>query len=133
MNTKRFFLSVIVVFGFVFLYEGFVHGHLLMEAYQATAGLWRPMGDHMDFMKFMMLGQLAQAFMITYIFTRHYEARGVKEGLRFGLYIGLLLASIDLAAYSYLPVEFSLVASWMGASLLKGVGAGAVLALVYKA
>jgi hypothetical protein len=133
MNTTRFALAVIAAFIFVSVLEWFVHGRLLMEAYSATQQLWRPMveGD-MTYFKFLLISQFAQAFMITYIFTRHYESKGLGEGLRFGLYIGLLLVALDLAKYAYMPVDFSLIAAWMGASLVKGLGTGAVLSFVYK-
>ncbi len=132
MNTTRFALSVIAVFAFVFGFQYLVHGVALSDTYEATARLWRPMEDHTKYFHFMLMSQLALSFMITYIFVQNYEGKGVSEGLRYGLYVGLLLAALDIGKYCYMPVPASLIMSWMGASLLTGVGAGAALAAVYK-
>lgn len=132
MNVARFVVSVIVAFVFITGFEWFVHGNLLADQYAATAHLWRPMDGHMEYFHFMLLSQLGQAFMIGYIFTRHYEAKGLQEGLRFGLYVGLLLAALALAPYAYTPIALGLAIAWMGAALIKGVGVGVVLSLLYK-
>ena len=128
LNTKRYIFSSIDAFVFIFLYE--LHGILLKDLYIQTLSVWRPKGE--SNMWFVLFSQLAFAYIVAFIFTRHYEAKGVQEGVRFGLYIGLLLAALDFGAYSYLPVPFSLVLAWMATSVLKGLGTGAVLALVYK-
>lgn len=132
MNTKRLALSAVVSFIFIFGFEWVWHGMLLMDDYEATSQLWRPMESHEQYFHFMVLSQLAQAFLLAFIFTRAYEGKGIGEGLRFGLYIGLLLAALDFGSYCYLPVPFMLILSWMGGTLIKCVGVGAILALVYR-
>ena len=130
MNTKRYVISLLVVFVFVFLYEFLVHWFLLKEIYTQTAQLWRP-EEEMN-MFFMFMSQLSFSAVIAYIFTLHYEGKGIGEGIRFGLCMGLLLGSIDIATYSYMPIPMVLTLSWVLASLLKGLGSGVVLSLVYK-
>ena len=130
MNKKRYVISLFVVFVFVFLYEFLVHWFLLKDIYTQTAQLWRP-EEEMN-MLFMFMSQLGFSAVIAYIFTLHYEGKGVGEGIRFGLCMGLLLGSIDIATYAYMPIPMVLTLSWVLASLLKGLGSGVVLSLVYK-
>jgi len=72
------------------------------------------------------------AFFFVFIFTRNYEGLGIAEGVRYGFYIGLLVAAIQLGSYAYLPVPFMIVACWMVASLIQGILVGAVTAAVYR-
>lgn len=133
MNAKRFIMAVVAAFAFVFVFEWVYHGVLLMDTYQATSDMWRPMGEEFSqYCAAKMASTFFMVFMMAYIFTCHYEGKGIGEGVRYGLYIGLLLAARDLGAYAYMPVEFSLVASWMLGALLTGLGAGATLAMVYR-
>ena len=69
---------------------------------------------------------------LTYIFTLNYEGKGIGEGVRFGLCIGMLLGAIEIGKYSYMPVPIILMLSWVLAALLTGLGSGVILSLVYK-
>jgi len=130
MNKKRYVISSFVVFVFVFLYEFLVHGFLLKDIYMQTAQLWRSEEEYK--MIFTLISQLGFSAVLAYIFTLHYEGKGIGEGIRFGLYIGMLLGSIEIGTYSYMPIPMVLMLSWVLVSLLKGLGTGVVLSLVYK-
>ena len=56
----------------------------------------------------MMLSQLFFSIAFVFLFSKNYEAKGVSEGARFGLYAGLLIATLDIGAYCYLPIPLSL-------------------------
>ena len=130
MNTKRFMFAFVATFIFVFLFEGLWHGVLMMPLYEATEEVWRPPADAS--MAFLALSQLLYALLISYIFTRNYQAKGLAEGLRFGLLMGLLVGSIQLGTYSYLPIPLTITLLWVLAEVLKGLGAGVLLALTYS-
>lgn len=127
---KRVALSALAVFVFVFAYDFLIHGILLMGQYEATSEVWRPQEEAQ--MIFMMLSQLMFAIVLSAIFRLNYEGKGIGEGIRFGLYIGLLIASLDIGRYCYLPVPLSLVAMWFLANILKCTGAGVVLSATYR-
>ena len=130
MNTKRFMFAFVATFIFVFLFEGLWHGVLMMPLYEATEEVWRPPAE--SSMAFLTLSQLLYALLISYIFTRNYQAKGLAEGLRFGLLMGLLVGSIQLGTYSYLPIPLTITLLWVLAEVLKGLGAGVLLALTYS-
>jgi hypothetical protein len=132
MNIKRYALAVVAVFTFIFLFEWVWHGILLKDMYQKTMSVWRPEADMKQFFPFMMLTQAAVALILTFVFTRHYEGKGLGEGLRFGTYMGLLLGIMSAGWYAYLPVPAILAILWGVGGLIMGLGIGAVASLVYK-
>jgi len=130
MNKKRYVISSFVLFVFVFLYEFLVHGFLLSDIYMQTAQLWRSEEDYK--MIFTLISQLGFSAVLAYIFTLNYEGRGIGEGIRFGLCIGMLLGAIEIGKYGYMPIPMVLMLSWVLAALLIGLGSGVILSLVYK-
>jgi len=130
MNIKKLIIPIIAVFVFIFGYEYVVHGVLLKGAYEETAQLWRTAGEYK--MLYMLISQISFAVIVAYIFTLKHENKGIGEGIRYGLYIGLILGSVQIATYSYMPISLTLMMSWVVVSILKGVGSGIVLALTYK-
>jgi hypothetical protein len=130
MNKQRYVISALATFVFVFLYEFLVHGYLLMDLYEQTASLWRPEEEYK--MPVMLMSEFSFSAVLAYIFTQNYEGKGVGEGVRFGLCIGMLLGAIEIGKYSYMPIPIILMLSWVLAALLIGLGSGIVLSLVYK-
>lgn len=130
MNKQRYVISVLVTFVFVFLYDVLVHGFLLKDLYAQTAALWRPEEEYK--MSVMFISEFGFSAVLAYIFTLNYEGKGIGEGVRFGLCIGMLLGAIEIGKYSYMPIPMVLMLSWVLATLLIGLGAGVVLSLVYK-
>lgn len=130
MNKQRYVVSVLVTFVFVFLYDFLVHGFLLGDFYKQTAQLWRTEEEYK--MPVMLLSEFCFSAVLAFIFTRNYEGKGIGEGIRFGLCIGLLLGTIEIGKYSYMPIPMMLMLSWVLAALFTGLGAGVILSLVYK-
>jgi hypothetical protein len=130
MNKQRYVISALVTFVFVFLYDFLVHGFLLGDFYRQTAQLWRSEEEYK--MLVMLMSEFSFSAVLAYIFTLNYEGKGVGEGVRFGLCIGMLLGAIEIGKYSYMPVPIILMLSWVLAALLTGLGSGVVLSLVYK-
>ncbi len=130
MNTKRFAIAAACTFLFVFFYEYLFHAVILSSTYEATKEVWRPHEEEQ--MIFIFMSQIFFSIVAAYFFTRHYQNKGVGEGLRFGTLIGLLLAAPQLGTYSYLPIPLGLTIAWMVGVFIEGLGAGIVLSLTYK-
>jgi len=130
MNKQRYFISVLATFVFVFLYDFLVHGFLLGDIYKQTAQLWRSEEEYK--MHVMLLSEFGFSAVLAYIFTLNYEGKGIGEGIRFGLCVGMLLGAIEIGKYSYMPVPIVLMLSWVLATLLIGLGSGMILSLIYK-
>ncbi|MBP7734572.1 MAG: hypothetical protein KA369_01235 [Spirochaetes bacterium] len=131
MNIKRYIIASVVVFVVLQAIDWLVHGVLLASWYQEIKGLWRP--DMMNYMWLMMLGSLFFSFMFVFIFTKSYESRGVAEGARYGLLIGLLMNVTGmLGAYAMYPIPFGLAAIWLVYGIIELVIAGMITAVIYR-
>ncbi len=73
------------------------------------------------------------AFLFTFIFIKGYENKGIAEGARYGLIIGLF-ANIPYAFYSYAmyPLPFSLWMQWFVYGMIEFIICGLIAAAVYK-
>jgi len=132
MNAKRFILAAIVVFVVMQATDYLIHNLILSSTYESLTGVWRE--EMMSKMWIMTLTSLFLSFMFVFIFTKGYEGKGVGEGVRFGLIIGLLMNVVGmLNQYVVYPVPFSLTIQWFIFGMIQFVIAGVVASLIYKA
>lgn len=132
MNTKRFVPAILAVFTFVFFYEWILHGYFLAGLYENTPDLWRTKAEMPRYMIWLMLGQLIFTIMFCYIFLKGYENKGLMEGVRYGILIGLLFIGPNLIFYAVQPLPVNLVVYWCIGGLVETIIAGVILASIYK-
>lgn len=132
VNIKRFWLTVIVGFVFVWGYEYLVHGILMTDLYAQTPQLWRSDADMAAGLPVLWGVQFITVLLTAFIFTRHYQARGIGEGIRYGILIGVLLGALTAASYAWLPVSAKLGFVWFAVGLSKGVILGIIYAALYR-
>ncbi len=131
MNIKRYVVASFAVFVVIQAIDWLVHGVLLAEWYRELQNLWRP--DMMDLMWLMMAGSLFYSFMFVFIFTKGYEGKGVLEGARYGLLIGLLIyVSGMLGQYAMYPIPVGMALIWLGYGIVEMVIAGMIAAVIYR-
>ncbi|MFC1491688.1 hypothetical protein ACFLQ0_03765 [Nitrospinota bacterium] len=132
MNVKRYVLAALGVFVFLFVFEYLWHGVGMQGLYKQTASVWRPEKEMNQLFHWVIITQLAFAFVFAFIFTRNYEGKGLGEGFRYGVYMGLFMAVMQVGIYPYLPIPFSIAAAWFVGSLVAGIGGGVLLSLIYR-
>ena len=132
MKTKRLFPAILVTFIFIFLYEWGFHGVLLKPIYASTPELWRGQAMMQHFMPFLTAGQFISALFLGIIFSKGYENRGIGEGLRFGLLMGLFLSGYPLIKYAVAPISLNLALYWIAGGLVEMAIAGMLLAAVCR-
>ena len=130
MNTKKFILALIGAFVFIFMFEWLWHGMLMKGMYEATIEVWRP--EDPSLMGYIFASQFLFAAVLTFIYTKIGKHIACKRGIAFGFFAGLLLAMPQLGAYCYMPVPLTIPLMWMLSSLLECIGAGMVIAAIYK-
>ncbi|MBA7678966.1 hypothetical protein ES703_87246 [subsurface metagenome] len=131
MNRKRFILASIVVFVVYEITNWIVHSLILSGVYQRLQSLWRP--DMMDKMWIMYVTAFIFSFLFVYIFTKGYEGKGVAEGFRYGLYIGLLMNIVGMFnQYAVYPVPLNLTIQWFIYGMIQFIIIGIVTALIYR-
>ena len=131
MNYKRFTWAAAALFIFVFGYETLVHGFLLRGIYSQTSSLWRDDAQMIAHTPFNLSMKALLALWTTFVFARLFKDGGWQNGLKFGLYFGVLSAIHAAAAYYYLPISAELAVYWFIAFLLEGLLGGFLLGKIY--
>lgn len=126
---KKFWLACIAVLVVEEVVNFLIHGVLLMTDYQATAGLWRV--DMMRLMWIYHVIMVVGAFFFTFIFAYGHEGKGIMEGLRYGLYIGVWMnMGMAYGTYAMISIPLGMAVKWfifgIVQYLLMGIAAAAV-------
>ncbi len=133
MNVQRYLIGSIVVFVFIFLAEFVFHALILDSFYNEARYLLRPETEAGGFMIWMALGILLMAFGFCFIFIKGYQNKGIGEGLRFGLYVGVTFAvSASLINYAVFPFPTSWVIGWIIGEPIIMIISGIIIAAIYK-
>ena len=132
MLNKRLAMAVAAVFAFFFITDFVIHGHLLKGLYMQTASVWRSEAQMQHHMGFMMAEKLLSALLLCVIFTYGRKGKDVMEGVRYGLLLGGLIAAQNFMWYAVLPIPQALLLAWIAGCLFQYVGAGVIVALMYK-
>lgn len=132
MNTNRYLIASLAVAVWLLLYGFVVNTIVLAEFWAANTatGLMRAEGEEQ--MWAVLVSCLLQGFALGYIFTRGYEHRGIGEGVRFGLLMIWLVGAIYLLLYALQPFTLAGLLVSVIADGIMYVGAGVLLALLYK-
>ena len=133
MNTKKFLLAGIVVFVCMMIMDFIIHRLILGGCYSSpeVQHLWRPEGETINWL--MWVSRLIFSFVFVFIFTKGYQQRGLAEGLRFGLYVALLLTLPGtLMGYAIQPIPFSLSVYWFILETIQLLIVGLVAAAIYR-
>lgn len=131
MNVKKFIIAVFGVFIVFQVLNFIIHGPILGSVYESMAGVWRE--DMMSKMWIMYVTSFIMSILFVYIFIKGYEGKGIAEGIRFGLIIGLLMNVVGMFnQYAVYPISLSLTIQWFIYGTLQIIICGIVVALLYK-
>ena len=73
------------------------------------------------------------AFLFTFIFVKGYENKGIIEGVKFGIYIGLFYSFVlAYGNYAVYPIPYSLAFQWFIFGFIQSVIFGIAAVLIYK-
>lgn len=104
LNIQRFIFANIAVFFWMVAADMFITHMCLMDTYQQTPELWRPVDEIQANVWWMLLAYFILAKVFVYIFTRGYEGKGWAEGARYGLLIGLFAGVSMAMSYIWMPI-----------------------------
>ncbi len=130
---KNIILGFFAVFVIQRLFEFLIHTVILAPVYfiEPLKSLWRP--DILDKMWVMWVSGLVFSFFFTFIFSKGYQGRGILEGVRYGLYMGLLIATpMAYNQYAVYPIPYSVTVQWFLYGVLEYIVLGIVLAYIFK-
>lgn len=131
MNPKRFIAAVISVFITFMALDFIIHNIILMDEYASLKNLWRP--DMQSLLWMMPVITFIMSILVTCLFIRGYQERGIMEGLSFGILVGLMTNGMGaFSQYWMYPVPLSLAVKWFVFGLIEFIIAGIILSLVYR-
>lgn len=131
--NKRFWIGFAVVYVVGNILGFLVHAVLLADTYASLAEVWRSEEQMMSLMWVMYLTALVYVFIFCFIYTKGHEGKGVMEGVRYGLLMGLFM-STPMAFDSYVtyPITFNLALTWFVTGIVQWMIAGAIFASIYR-
>ena len=135
MNVKKFWIAVVVVFILTEVTGYLIHGVMLSSTYQSEGikDIFRSMEDMQSKMWVMWVTDLVWVFFFTFIFVKGYENKGILEGFKYGIYIGLFIPFVfAYQSYVIYPVPYSLAVQWFLFGMIQCVIYGLVVAAIYK-
>lgn len=127
---KKVLIGFVVVYIAMNVMDFLIHGVILASAYEATKNLWRP--DMQSLMWIYYVISLVGSFFFSFIFSKGYEGKGIAEGARYGLYIGIWM-SIGMAygTYGMIAIPYAMAMQWFLYGIVEYVICGIILALVF--
>jgi hypothetical protein len=129
MNKKLLlgFIAVLVVFEVV---NFIVNGIMLMSAYEATRNIWRP--DMMSLLWVFHVIMVIGAFFFVLVFSKGFEGKGIMEGIRYGLYIGIWMGvGYAYGTYGMIAIPYSMALIWFVTTVIQYMLAGIVVAAIF--
>jgi len=131
MNIKSLMITTIIVY-IVMSILGLGFEYFMGDQFASFNALKRDAAGLETHMHWMFLGYFLVTAVFCYLYAQNHEGKGWKEGLRFGLIIGLLFAAMDFTLYSFLPLNFTETLKMMGMDVVIYVAGGITASLVYK-
>ena len=131
MNIKKFIISVIAVFLCFQVLDILIHWVILGPTYQEHKDLWRP--DMMSTMWIMYITSFILSILFVYIFVKGYEGKGIAEGIRYGIIIGILFNGVGaFNQYAVYPISFSLAVKWFIYGTIEFIICGIIVSAIYR-
>ncbi len=134
MNWKQFVIAVIVAFVALGAMDFIINVVLLGDAYESLMGtVFRSEADMNSKMWAFYLGEFIFVLLFVWVYTYGVKGKGIMEGLRYGLYIGLMLwVMSSLAMWAMFPVTAWLAWMWMIFGVIEMVILGLIVGAIYK-
>jgi len=133
MNVKRFALACVAVYLVYQVLSFVINMYVLGDTYAALSHVWRPEAEMMSKMWITFLTSAVWTVLFCYIFTRGYEGKGIMEGARYGLLMGLFYGvTVSYESYMVYPITLGLAHAWAIITVVMSVVAGTVVAAIYR-
>ena len=135
MNTKKFLTAFVVVFVLLEITNYLIHGVILSSTYaeEGVKQIFRPVEEMQSKMWIVWLTDLVWAFFFTFIFVKGYENKGIIEGVKYGVYIGLFYSLVmSYQGYAMFPMPYSLALLWFIIGFVQSIVFGVAAAMIYK-
>lgn len=128
--SKKVLIAAASVFVFFAIYSYVVNGVILQSAYMATASLWRPDFERLIWVYHVI--NLVGAFLFVFVFSKGYEGKGMMEGVRFGLYMGIWIGiGYAYGTYAMVAIPYWMALTWFWTAILQYIIAGVITTAIF--
>ena len=130
--NKKVLMGAGAVFVAMVILGYLIHEVLLGSTYRDASmmHLWRPPEEMM--MGVIFVSNLIVSYFLSLVFSKGYEGKGLGEGVRFGFFMGMIMATpMAYATYATMPITYSLALQWFIYGIIEYVIYGVILAAVY--
>jgi hypothetical protein len=128
--NKKLWLGFIAVFITAEILNFLVMGLILGPSMMSLQNVWRP--DMMSLLWIIHVTMLIGSFFFVFIFSKGYEGKGIAEGIRYGLYIGIWMSlGMAYATYATVAIPVSLAHEWFILGVVDYIIQGIVVAWIY--
>ncbi len=130
--SKKVWIGFVAVFIGMSILDYLIHVVILSPAYMSDPmkSLFRPDMEGKVWIFYVVY--LIMSFFFTLIFSKGYEGKGIGEGIRYGLYIGLMLATpMAYASYAMYPIPYSIALQWFIYGIIQYIILGIIVAAVF--
>lgn len=135
MNVKKLIIAFVVVFILLEATNYIVNMVILSSTYAnpEISKAFRLMPDMEAKMWMMWIADLVYSFFFVFIFIKGYENKGIMEGVRYGIYIGIFMNFMAaVAQHVVYPIPGYLAFQWFIYGFIQSVIYGIATALIYK-
>jgi ABC-type multidrug transport system permease subunit len=133
MLGKRFWLAFVAVYVVSQVLSFVIHSVWLDPLYAGLVGVFRSEEEMIPLTWVFFATSMVMVFFFCFIFTRGYENKGIGEGVRYGIYMGLFFMTVQaFDAYVVYPLPYGLILKWFLSGMVSFVVMGTVLAAVYR-
>jgi len=132
MNWKKLILAFIAVYVVLVITELIIHAGLLGEGYRSIANQVFREPQDMKRWAFYVSG-IIFAWMFVWIYSYGVQGKGVIEGFRYGIYVGIFYIIVNsMVIWSIIRIPTTLVWSWIILGLIQMIILGLVVGIVYR-
>ena|SRR5881392_850789 len=128
MDWKKFFISFVAAFGFLFLFGFLWYGMLMHGAHQEVPTLLRTKPDF----PWLILGHIVMAFFLTLVCARFVPGGGPGACATLAILVALIYAGADLITFAVQPLTTKILCGWIVGDLIQFAIAGAIIGAIYK-
>ena len=129
--VKRVILAIAAVFVAWSVLDFLIHGLMLRSTYEATASLWRPMGE-MKMGLMYVVGAVGAATFVG-LYAAVVKPKSIAAGLKYGFLFGIATGfPMGFGTYCVMPVPVNLAFAWFGGSLVEAVVGGAITGAIIR-
>ena len=134
MNLARVAMAAVVAWVVYLAVSFVVHTMVLRSLYLEHLSAMRPEAQQNAILPIGFMFALVGFFAFAYAYAKGYEGgRGVQEGLRFGVLVGILICCFRVIwDHMVWPVSLQLTVAWMVEYIVEFAIYGSVVGAIYK-